>query len=620
MKIIKLIIISIFLSLSALSSGSAEEINEKEIGEVVVSSTMTEKELEDAPGSVEIISYLDIKKIGATTLSQALEDGAGLIIKSESGRVKTLDIRGTGAKHTLVLLDGKRFSSGFRDILDLNQIPVEMIERVEIIRGASSALYGSDAIGGVVNIITKKAKDDFIAELNFRYSQDKYIDGHSTRYGAYAGEKIERLGYSLSGSIQRTNQYEHDNISPDDGDNTSLGSIHGSFNFDMNDKNSIEAGLFYSLFKGEGIRDFQGMDRLRTANDKRLSYNLSYIHNNNEKFKSSLFFNHSEYENNIKMNPFASDFNALKHSTDEVGIRINSHLGKQLITGGSDFRKEVRQELSLSDDDISNLGVFIQDEFFLNDNFYFVAGLRYDDHSQAGDYYAPRSSLVYKPIKDLSLKASYGKGFRAPALSELFSTSYKKRGKEVFSPNKDLSPEESSSYEFSILCKYKIVSGELTYYKNHIDDLIYAKFVKSEGSGKKKVDYYIYDNLKSTTTSGYEAKVDLKLLKSLNLSAKISTCENDDLENLDYLKGQLKVSDNLEKLGLNWNFRANYYGELKDGEGKDLEGYTTYHIYLAKNVFRKCEIFAGIDNLFDKSSSDHIIDPATYYLGISFEY
>ena len=624
MKRLKTALISFILTLVFLPGGWCRENsanNEIRPGEIVVTSTMTEKEAKDAPGSVEIIDFEEIKEIGADTVAEALEEASGLMMKTESGRVKTPDVRGSGSNHALILIDGMRTAPGFRNVLDLNHIPVEMVERIEIIRGASSALYGSDALGGIINIITRKPEKEFSAGAGFKYSQDKHVDGHKTRYGAYASDTVDRIGYFVSASTQRRNNYDYDNISPDDGDKLDSVAVQGSVNFKINEKNSLKAGYEYSNNESDGIRDFQGKDRLRESDDKRLGYHLSYGFQNNENLTASLFLNHSEYENNIEMTPEAGDFNETTNEVDEAGFRLtSSHFDKHILTAGSDFRKSTRTEKNLREDDSDNFGIFCQDEIMLFNKFYLVGGIRYDDHSEAGDFYAPRTSFVYKPVGGLRLKASWGKGFKAPGLDELFSTSYKKRGREVYEPNKNLSPEESSSWEMGIEGEYKRFSAGFVYFKAYIDELIFPKYYKSTGKGKKKIDYYRYENMENAEAEGCEANASLKLFSGLICSCRLSYADNKDQDTSDYTKAQIKLSQKIDRYSLTWNIRGNYTGRMKDGSGDDLEDYTTWHVNLSKKINRYIKITGGIDNLFNEESDEHIIDPATYYCGVSFKY
>lgn len=591
-------------------------------GRVIVTSTLTEKDIKNAPGSIEVITFDEILEKGADSIAEALEDSLGMLIITQPGRVQTPNLRGSGTKHTLVLIDGKRVADGFKDLSDLNRIPVEMVDRIEVLRGPSSALYGSDALGGIVNIITKNPEKDFHGGINFKYSQDKKVDAHGTRYGGYLTDTIGKFGYFVSASNKRKNHFEYNGSGPDDGDHKSSSYLHGKMNYDLNEKNKITAGYDFSIYERDGMRDFQGKDRLRQTDDKKSNYNLSYDYSNNKNLNAGFMVNHSIFESNVKMSPEPdSDFNTIKNQVDETGFRVSSsYFANQILTFGSDFRKYTRTEETLREDDSENFGVFFQDEISLGSKFYLVGGIRYDDHSEAGDFYAPKASFIYKPLESLRLKASWGRGFRAPSLSELFTTGYRKRGKEVYLPNDDLSPEESSSYEFGVEGEKGRFKAGLVYFRTFIDELIYPEYLKTTGSGKKKVVYYQYQNLKNAGIYGYEADFSVKLVKGLSLSCRLSFADNEDQDYSDYKKAQVKISQKLEKMKLSWNIRGNFVGDLNNGGGYEYEDYTTWHFYLNKDLGKYLKLYMGGDNIFDKENEDLLLNPAAYYCGFSLDY
>jgi outer membrane receptor for ferrienterochelin and colicins len=239
MKQLKLVLYLLALILTFGSVAHAQEKNVEpkaaELEKMVVTATMTEKKMEEAPGSIEVITAQEIEEMGALTVAEALEVATGLIVTGETGRIKAPSIRGTGNKHTLVLIDGRRFSMGYKDFLDINQISVDMIKRIEVVRGPTSALYGSDALGGVVNIITKKPPGDLTVGATYQYGISKYNEGEEHIGRAYVGDSLGRFGFLLAGGCRNKDGWDRDEVLPDDGDHEELGSIDGRFSFNIND-------------------------------------------------------------------------------------------------------------------------------------------------------------------------------------------------------------------------------------------------------------------------------------------------------------------------------------------------------------------------------------------------
>ncbi|MCK4831061.1 TonB-dependent receptor plug domain-containing protein, partial [bacterium] len=139
-----------------------------------VTPMMVEMEFEKIPIPVEIITEEEIEEMGALTVADALLESQSLYLQGDSERALAASLRGLRTTHTLVLIDGRRVAAGLRDNINLDDIPTSMIERIEIVRGPISALYGSDAIGGAINIITKEPPEEAIAGLTVNYGQSKY--------------------------------------------------------------------------------------------------------------------------------------------------------------------------------------------------------------------------------------------------------------------------------------------------------------------------------------------------------------------------------------------------------------------------------------------------------------
>lgn len=622
--------ILLVLCLCPLLAAAADQrpVQEKEM---VVTATMTEKEIQKVPGTVEVIDSREIEAMNAQTVDEALEETVGLIVASESGRQKRPSIRGTGNRHTLVLLDGMRISSGYKDFIDMDQIPVDLIQRIEVIRGPSSALYGSDAIGGVVNIITKNPPKRLKAGATAQYGQDTYGEAEMPVGRAYFGDSVGPFGYLLGGSYQDRDGWNRDDVLPDDGDEERIGNISGRFSFEFNKNHGLEAGLDYSDVRTEGGRFFQKLDRKRTANEERENYFLKYKGKTTPLSQLMLRVNHSEHENDIKMSPYAeltAEENA-ERSLDQIEGRFTgAFFDRHILTLGTEFRAEDREDETGRDNDIDNLGFYLQDEYQVLDPLYLVLGLRYDDHSDFGSEWTPRTSLIYSFLENLRFKASYGTGFRAPTISELFVTSYRKRGKWVYEPNPDLDPEESDSYELAIEGEYKDFQGKITAFRTEVDDLIEPILYKSTGKGKKKMSYYQYENIAEATMQGIELESRIALAYGFSLSGHLTYLDTEDeetghdLEGQPDYKGYLKLSYLNPKYDLRANLRTNYIGERYYEDGSE-DDYALVNFYLSKGITQNVKLFAGVDNIFNtKEEKDEVVyvEPTTFYSGITAEF
>ena len=602
-----------------------------EADKVVVTATITEKTIEEAPGSVEVLTAREIKETGAATVAEALDWAVGLVVRSDTGRASVPSIRGTSNKQTLVLIDGRRLALGYKDFVDTNQIPVTMIDRIEIVRGPTSALYGSDALGGVVNIITRQAPDRTVARAVGRFGSRMDGDGDHYLGSAYAGTGQGRLGVLLSGEYRYKEGWDADGLTPDDGDLERLGSAAGRFSLDLADDHTLSAGFEYGNMDREGDRFYQNLDRERQAEDVRRNYYVQY----DGEFESARRFMfrayRSEHKNTIAFSPstqLTDEEDAERYLNQAEARFITPLFGRNVLTMGAELREEGRTDRSGRDDDLHNTSVYAQDEMQIFDPLYFVLGVRYDHHSEFGDNWAPRASLIYSVLKNFRIKASYGTGFRAPSISELFVTSYRKKGKWIYEPNPDLDPEESQSVELGVQGEFGPFRGAVTGFYNDIDNLIEAVFIRSKGSGGSKKQYYQYQNIAEAETRGVEIEAGVKLPLHFNLGGSLTFLETEnkqtgeDLEGQPETKGILRLGYDHPALGIHANIRWLYIGEQYYVDGNQ-KAYDIWSFYVSKDLGKYVNLFGGIDNLFDTGEARDgvtLVEPVSYYAGVTINY
>ena len=635
MKRFKLVLCLLILIFAFVPAVQAEEKSSApsavDLGKMVVTATMTAKDIENAPGSIEVITSQEIEETGAQTVAEALEEAVGLTVTGTTGRIKRPSIRGTGNKHTLVLIDGRRFSAGYKDFLDINQIPIDMIKRIEVVRGPTSALYGSDAIGGVVNIITKTPPGKLEIGATSQYGINACGEGEEPLGRAYVGNSLGRFGFLLAGSYRDKNEWDRDGVIPDDGDDEKLGSMAGRFSFALNDNQSLLAGFEYSDMDRKGLRFYKSLDRERTARDKRHSYFMQYDARPGPLYNFMLRASHSEHENDIEFSPTAkvsAEENAERKLDQAEGRFTGIFFNKHVFTLGSEFRKESREDITGRDDGLNNSSVYLQDEYQIFDPLYLVLGIRFDHHSEFGSEWTPRASLIYSIFDNLRLKTSYGTGFRAPTISELFVTSFRNKGKWIYEPNPGLDPETSKSYEAGIEGEYKQFWGKITVFRNEVSDLIEAVYYKSTGSGSGTKKYYQYQNIAEATMEGMELECGVRLPLGFSLSGNMTYLDTEDketgkdLEGQPDYKGHLKLDYGYPEFGLRANVRMDYIGERYYADGTE-DDYTLFHCYISKEFYRHFKLFAGVNNIFDtREEKDEVVyvEPTFYYGGLSISY
>jgi outer membrane receptor for ferrienterochelin and colicins len=621
---------------AALGGGpvwAAQEEAPQRLDEVVVSATGTAKTILDAPGAVEVITARDIQDLNALTVAEALEAAVGLVVSRESGRVQVPSIRGARSKHTLVLLDGRRLAFGFNDMVDLRQIPTVMVERIEIVRGPASALYGSDSLGGVVNIITKAAPREWTGAVQSQFGVNR--DGEAKEYvgSGLVGGPMNRFRFLLSGELRHKDGWDKSGSLPDDGFKEKPGFLAGRFAFDLTDYQTLSAGLEYMDNTYTGDQFYEQQARERKADEERWGYYVQYDAQLRDADQLMLRVNRSEFRNELGFAPFAaSGERNTKQFTTQAEARYSALvLSDHLVTVGAEYRRDELDDTQMrlrTDKDVDNVSVLLQDEFHLLDPLYVVLGVRYDHHSAFGDQWSPRGSLVYTLTDGLRLKGSVGQGFRAPSLTELYVTSFRRRGQEVFQANPDLKAEKSTSYELGVEGEHGPFWGGLTGFYTEVDDLIETVFLRTEGAGSDRRSMFEYRNIAEADIKGLEAEAGVRLPLGFSLDGNLTWQDVDnktggeDIGGMPKYKGFVKLGYELPEWRLRANLRMSYVGRMTYADG-DSYSYPLFGTYLAKGFGENFEIFAGVDNIFDKRiERDDVvqIEPTTFYVGVSAKF
>ncbi|MEW6108264.1 MAG: TonB-dependent receptor [Nitrospirota bacterium] len=423
------------LPLLMISSVWADEGAIK-IEEVVVTATRVEESVENIAQDVTIITADEIEKGSYYNVTDVLKNVAGVktVEYGDHGASSSVSLRGSTAEQVLVLIDGKRLNKPGDGQVDLNTItiPLENIERVEILRGASSALYGADAMGGVINIITK-IPDKPVTKLSASYGR------FSTRdLSLNTSRKIGNAGFYLSLSKEASKGFRENSRYDIDAVNTKFTydfskDIHAGLNIDYSHRDAGSPGStgWRTPFATQRDENFlAGIDlKIKDTSLKLFSHNfrIRYI------------------------NPGIED-NTHKNMIKGIDLQHSLSIGSSnLLTGGIEFLEEdidSRDNLfdptSVGKHSRSRKGVFIQDEILLSEKIILTLGARYDD-IDSEERISPKASVLIKLPQKINISLSAGHGFRVPAMNDLY---WPDTGWAVGNP--DLKPEKSTEYEIGL--------------------------------------------------------------------------------------------------------------------------------------------------------------------------
>lgn len=472
----------------------------QQLREVVVSASGFEQEIKNAPASITVLSQEELQGKRFSGIAEALEDVEGIDVRSGTGKTGGLNIsiRGMPSDYTLILIDGVRQNAagdiapnGFGEFSTSFLPPVSAIERIEVIRGPMATLYGSDAMGGVVNIITKKVADRWSGAVTLDHTFQEDSDwGHTSNGSVYASGPLSPglLGLALRGNYAHRAASDLDPTG-DVGPNTTL-NTRGQ-NPVRSEKHSIGARLTLTptrdhdlwldveqsrqlydngnpsnrkLSNNETPTNWRGYaDDLEFERDKyvlghtgRLGFGL---------LESTLAYSNTEtIGRTIPGNPQAptatgipgklvGDDRELETSNLIFDTKLVMPLGEHHITtvGGQWWRAKMTDGIATEDFDQTQWALFVEDEWSLRHDLKLTLGGRYDDHDAFGGHFSPRGYLVWNTNDYWTLKGGVSRGYKTPQLNQLHSgiTGVTAQGATATVGNPDLDPETSTTFELS---------------------------------------------------------------------------------------------------------------------------------------------------------------------------
>ncbi|MEI7749203.1 MAG: TonB-dependent receptor [Chlorobiaceae bacterium] len=587
----------------------AEEQPRSFVGEeVVVSATKTLNSIVDAGGSsVTVVTAEEIRKSGKSTVEEVITGTLGIDVVSNGGlgTQTSIFMRGADAKNVLVLVDGVPFNdpSDPNGAANIANLTVDNIERIEIVRGPVSVLYGSHATAGIINIITKQGK----GKPEFTIGAEGGAYGTWKAYGNAMG-KIDAFRYSVnlarlksdgfSNVDQRNPLIMHPAITADkDGyRNTTLSTNLG---YQLSKNVDLSNVLRYADASADLDGSYKYTDSKELAGRVALRVNTDPVTN-------TLYYNYSSKDRQYY------DNSALKTATykgyvNEVGWQADAALtSNNTVTVGADIQNEKMDNWSAAsiyapasaiNKSADLKSVFVQDQWHVSD-FNLVAGLRYDDHQLFGGKTTYRVAPSFK-FGDTLLKFSYGTGFRAPSLYELYNP---------VSGNSMLNPETSKGWDAGLEQRlsdnFKLGS---TYFRTDYTDLIsWVLTDPATYDGK----YFQVSGI--TKTCGVESFIEWNPASSAFLTLSHTYTEIDAISPVSEarrpkhkigISGSWKVTP---KVTL--NTKMDWVGKRKEVYAFDLNGnpVTSLDSYFLANVSASyklkpnVELYGRIDNVFDK--------------------
>ena len=441
--------------------------------QVVITATHTPKALKDVPVVTRLISLTDIKKVDATNIQDLLtHELPGLEFGYAMSQETSLNMSGFGGNAVLFLVDGERLAGETMDNTDYNRLDLDNVGRIEIVKGASSALYGSNAVGGVINIISRESTEPWTANVNSRYStmgnewrngasfsfnagkwnsqtnfQQTHIDPITLSAGASADEKA--LAALLGKEVQE--------------DKSNIKRLYGNDTYNFKERLTYTVSDNFKLigrgsyFYRESLRDtyeyhynaysagLKGLYDWKDGRNLELSYSFDQYDKANFQPDGTRTHDH--------------DYSNVQHVAH---VLYNHRLGENILTAGADFLHDyltTYQFLDNSEHSQNNVDAFAQFDYNPTKRLNFVGSVRYDyfSASKVGAL-TTRLAAVYK-FDHMTLRANYASGFRAPSLKEMYMHYDMGNMGYMIIGNPDLKPEKSNNFNLAIDRSGKVRSG-----------------------------------------------------------------------------------------------------------------------------------------------------------------
>ena len=413
---------------------------------VVVTATRFAQPLSTVPAATTVITAEEIVSSGARNLAEVLRDVVSLNVNSRGtlGSLATPSIRGSSGEQVLVLLDGMRLNSQQNGIFDLNTLPLSLkeIERIEIVRGPASALYGSSAVGGVIQIFTKRPEAKPFTNLT--WTEGSY---NTRNLGLSHGWEVGPAYYRIGSSADRSDGYR-----PNSALNKETFSGLLGFNLPADYKLEMFVNHLDKKLGTPGPTSYPSPDAKQrdqnTFTQFKISGPVGPVH-----LTARAMYDRQE---NRFQDPLGWPSTSDTHVLDTVSTEIQATWNKnnQNIVFGGDFYNDTLDSTANGDREQNRWALFAQYDVQPLDRFQVLLGLRYDDHSDFRSAFSPRASLVYSVLENTRLRISASKSFRAPHFNDRF---WPDAGGVAGNP--DLKPESAWEYEVGFEQKWKDFAG-----------------------------------------------------------------------------------------------------------------------------------------------------------------
>ena len=551
--ILSILCFSLFTTSIQAQTGS-KPINESktdttgltQLSEVILTATRTKRQLSSLPLPAQIVTKKEIRSINSVRLTDILNEQTGLITVPDFGGGEGVQLQGLDSQYTLILIDGVPLVGRSAGTLDLSRLTAGNIKQIEIVKGASSSLYGSEALGGVINIITEDPEEGFRGNIGHRTSSFNAQD-LSTELN------FKKKKFGINAFFNRFSSDGYDLL-----DNDVLNTVEPFSNYTLNAKVSYDftkntklllSGRYYTQEQDNiASADLQGESSINEWNA-----HLKFDHRFNDKWSTYFEFYSTQYKAEEFLNDNTgsrfseSDFDQ-RFLRPEIRASFSPNKKNTLVAGAGLTHETLDRTDFFEQPEFNSPYIYAQYDAYPLEKLNIILGFRYDDHSEYKSQFSPKAAFRYELTDELAVKGSVGYGFKAPDFRQLYfdftnaTVGYTVLGYNAVSSqlpelatqgqltpetvnnlpsiiaqfDDALRPESSISYNFGF--DYKPTSSlslNVNLFRNDIDNLIDTRVIARKTNGQ---NVFSYTNVDQVYTQGVEFNTKWKATAQLTVS------------------------------------------------------------------------------------------------------
>ena len=626
---------------------------------VVVTGSGHHQRLKSTATPVHVLSAQEIREQGISTFDGALVRMMPQVSMAPNSMGTFLRLNGLGNKYILILINGQKLNGDISNNVDLNRINMARVKRIEVLDGAASSLYGSDAIAGVINIITDQPTQDLIS-----ITSDTRVSGHGQLTESVSLDIFSKgFGSYTSFTHDRADSYRNNDLEYVKGSDTETQSsiaplftgyrsniVGQKFTYAPNQHLALNAGMDYSYkitsrpetraditggtdyeMRYKGLRwNVGGIYKFTSRNSLQANFVVDRYRYGKEYDVATKTYQIGDYVQSKKQRMMDGEIKAI------LGFTTNS-----TTIFGADWRQDHLTATSGNiNEKVYTLAAYAQHEMKFLKDFTATLGLRLTHHETFNNHLTPKVALMYAP-GEFRFRATYSAGFRAPGLDELYYHYYSvNRGKPQISfGNQDLKPEKSHYFSLNAEYRTQMIAVSLTGFINRINDMVVKENIDvndaslvmlkrefpemTDAEASKLVSYALYQNSDKGDIKGVQLNVSANLFPGFNLSTNYAYtyARTKSGEEWTPLERSIRHTATIAadyhhawkryRLNVNLNGRLQsktYYPGYEDAPGYGIWNlYTTHTFDVARWALIEPSI--GIDNIFNRV--DRRIDSAT---------